>query len=217
VEADGARDRARRLGIAFHEAMERADLAAGPPVRERVDEAAARQKLDRAAAGELEAMLAATFGSTLFERIRTALVGGAAVHRELPFVRLAGESGALEEGKIDLLIREAAGWVIVDYKTDRTPAGVADVAGHFRERYGAQIAAYGAALAEAGIPVRAGYLLLARSGAVVEVPLDRDGWRRGASGTLRPSAEPARAERAELDSRRQERTIQRPLPFDDRE
>jgi ATP-dependent helicase/nuclease subunit A len=126
--------------------------------------------------------------------IRSALAAEAAgrpVWRELPYLRpVAGHAGALQEGRIDLVFRDARGWVVLDYKTDEIPRGEADPDAYFRERYAPQLREYADALRALGIaPVRS-FLLLARTGRAVEVPLA-----------------PA------LDSRRVQRTIQGLLPF----
>jgi len=78
---------------------------------------------------------------------------------------------AIEEGKIDLLFEEAGGWVLVDYKTDALPRGRQNIAGYFRDKYVGQIRAYAEALAALPVKVEAAYLLLARTGDSIEIPL----------------------------------------------
>ena len=166
-EVDAEPSRAARLGIAFHDAMEKAD--SGLDDRALVSEPGARLKLDPAAVRDLEQMLRLTRHSALFERVTRARRSGARILKELPFVRpLSG--GAIEEGKIDLLFEEPEGYVLVDYKTDEYPAG-ADIETLFREKHGKQILQYVQALASMGVKVSSAYLLMARTGAAIQIPI----------------------------------------------
>jgi len=83
----------------------------------------------------------------------------------------AGTS-ALEEGKIDLLFEENDGWVMVDYKTDQIGLLSTEVARELRSRHSGQVKEYAAALTTLGVRVRAAHLLLARTGASVDIPLN---------------------------------------------
>ncbi len=80
--------------------------------------------------------------------------------------------GVPVHGTLDLLFREAGGWRVVDFKTDRVTAGRSAEAS---APYLVQIGLYARALAEAtGEPVRAGLLFL-RTGEWYEVaPADLD-------------------------------------------
>ena len=69
-------------------------------------------------------------------------------YREMP-VTWRTESGTLIEGFVDLAYADEAGFVVVDFKTDRELAGVVD-------RYQRQVRIYAAAIAAAtGRPARA--------------------------------------------------------------
>ena len=76
-----------------------------------------------------------------------------------------------EEGKIDLLFEEAGGWVLVDYKTDVLPQEREDLDEYFCDKYAGQIRAYVEALGALPVKVEAAYLLLARTGEGIEIPL----------------------------------------------
>jgi ATP-dependent helicase/nuclease subunit A len=189
---DVAQSRARRLGIAFHEAMELADWRQPDSFEERAREVGARHRLDRDAVRWIGRAMQLVLESDLIRRALAAEAAGRPVWRELPYLRPApqGRAGAMQEGRIDLVFRDARGWVVVDYKTDEIPRGEADPDSYFRERYAPQLREYADALRQLGIAPVSSFLLLARTGRAVEVPL------AGA-----------------LDSRRSQRTIQGLLPF----
>jgi ATP-dependent helicase/nuclease subunit A len=91
-------------------------------------------------------------------------------HRELFVAATVGDR--VLEGYVDLLVRTAEGYVIVDYKTDAWHAGA-----HRAERiarYRRQLAAYGVALERIlGEPIVGGLLVHCRAdGAAEEIPLD---------------------------------------------
>ena len=83
-------------------------------------------------------------------------------------MRQLRDDGAIEEGKIDLLFQEDDGWVLVDYKTDKTLAGSTPSPDATPPRSGDTRSA-----ARVGLTVTAAYLLLARTGEAVEIPLMR--------------------------------------------
>jgi ATP-dependent helicase/nuclease subunit A len=113
-------------------------------------------------------MIRTALSSGLLERTRNAANSGGRILRELPFVRpLRG--AAIEEGKIDLLFEEGDGWVLVDYKTDWVSKEIEDAESHFRKKYSGQIREYVEALQALPVKVVAAYLLLARTGAAVQV------------------------------------------------
>jgi ATP-dependent helicase/nuclease subunit A len=167
AEADFARapalERAIRLGIAFHEAMDLVDLADPGDVASLARETGARHGLEASSVALLARMLADTLASPLIERARRAQAAGRRVCRELPYVRPLGPdpAGGIEEGKIDLLFEEDGSWVLVDYKTDRLPKEAHDPAACFAAKYGAQIRSYVAALKLINVQVKDAYLLLA--------------------------------------------------------
>lgn len=108
----------------------------------------------------MERDLRRTLESDLIARARAAQQ----VERELPLVTV--EADRVSEGYVDLAFREAAGWVLVDYKSDREPSAET-VAGYER-----QVRAYASMLRATGEPVAAGYLLFTASGREHPVPLD---------------------------------------------
>jgi ATP-dependent helicase/nuclease subunit A len=164
---DPARDRGVRIGLAFHAAMYLLDLARDPNSAQAAQEAGVRQRLDGAAICTLQEMLERTLDSALMQRARASLTAGRRIWRELPYVRSCGRNGAeIEEGKIDLLIEEPDGCVLVDYKTDLTQPE-----GEILGKYEAQLKAYASSLRSLGITVKSAHLLLARSGHEVEIPL----------------------------------------------
>ncbi len=170
ADPDSARDRAVRLGIAFHEAMDGADLPDVPNADLLAEEAGRRQRLDGTGMRILREMLTRSLGSALMMRTRNCLRSGRRVWRELPYVRSLGPHPAeVKEGKIDLLFEEADGWVLVDYKTDSIP-DEPDVEQAFIKKYGGQVKVYVMAMKTLGVEVKAAYLLLARTGAHIEIP-----------------------------------------------
>jgi len=168
-----ARARAVRLGIAFHEAMEKADLFHPGSVSDIVKSSAVRQRLDDVNARTLQQMVELSMQSDALERARAAVRSGRKIWRELPFVRPVSraEGAVMEEGKIDLLYEESEGWVLVDYKTDQVPAGGEEIKVSFQVRYAGQIQAYASALIALGIKVKAAYLLMARTGQTIEMSM----------------------------------------------
>ena len=148
-----------RIGSAVHEAMQ-AIVERGTGAERAVAEASAAWELSAERAREVSELVARLMSSELFAR------SARAVRRlaELPVLFLDPE-GFLVEGKIDLLFEEDAGFVVVDYKTDR------DIAKRMPE-YTAQLADYRAALGAIGLskPVAAAYLLSARDGKAITIP-----------------------------------------------
>ena len=160
--------RAVRLGVAFHEAMERLDLMRPGNWSGDIQELISRHCLDSRSAGKLEDMIRTTISSDLFLRACNAASSGKRLLREIPFVRpLQGQ--AVEEGKIDLIFEEEAGWVLVDFKTDWVSGNKDEAEEYFRQKYAGQIREYVDALRALPVSVSAAYLLLARTGAVVQM------------------------------------------------
>ena len=166
-DPDAPGSRAVRLGVAFHEAMERIDWTHPENWRVCLRDLIARHSLDRESTRSLESMIPATISSGLFARARNAAGSGGRVLRELPFVRPRG--AAFQEGKIDLLFEEPDGWVLVDYKTDWVSAEADDAEEYFRRKYAGQIGEYVEALRALPVHVSSAYLLLARTGAAVQI------------------------------------------------
>lgn len=150
----------RVRGIAFHAVMQHLDLTTAPSLSA-IESELARIADRGLVAEDLRAALHAQdivdfLLSDLGQRLRSARQ----IWREQPFfsridvtsgtaVAGSGESGAREQryvvvqGVIDVLAREADGWLIVDYKTDRVSAqNVAQQA----QEYSAQLATYMAAV-----------------------------------------------------------------------
>jgi ATP-dependent helicase/nuclease subunit A len=166
--SDVAENRAIRLGIAFHAAMERIDLCRWDEEIRGAQELWLRYKLDRESMQKLKEMMRISLSSDLMERARAALRSGKRVLRELPFVRSL-ERSAIEEGKIDLLFEEKDGWVLVDYKTDWVSSNREEANAFFQNKYAGQINEYRKALQTLSVNVASAYLLLARTGDAVRM------------------------------------------------
>jgi ATP-dependent helicase/nuclease subunit A len=164
---EAAGNRSVRLGVAFHEAMERVDLFRQEDLGGAVRELIARHSLDRDSAGKLLEMIRTTLSSELMERARAAANAGGRILRELPFVRPL--NGGVEEGKIDLLFEEREGWVLIDYKTDWVSSKMENVEEYFLGKYSGQIREYAGALNALSVKVSSAYLLLARTGTAIQV------------------------------------------------
>ncbi|MGH9444047.1 MAG: UvrD-helicase domain-containing protein, partial [Thermoanaerobaculia bacterium] len=115
---------AARVGSAVHRAMELVVRGSAPDAA--VVCAALECGLEPRRQGEVAAMVATLLGSPLLfsPGRRTA---------EVPILFRSSADGALVEGKIDLLLEEAGGFTIVDYKTDRLDglSGSAAILEHF--------------------------------------------------------------------------------------
>ena len=146
------------VGSAVHEAMQMI-VDRGTEIARAAAEASAAWELAPERAREVGELVQRLAGSELFAR------SAAASRRfaELP-VQFRDQAGFLVEGKIDLLFEEEAGFVLVDYKTDR------DLTKRMPE-YAAQLADYKAALASLGLgkPVTAAHLLSARNGKAAKI------------------------------------------------
>jgi len=166
---DPIRNRAVRMGIAFHEAMDQADLRGMADARALAQAAGSRHAFDEAGIAELAEMLRRALAAPIIDRLRRSLGAGGRLLRELPYVRpLSANAEEIEEGKIDLLFEEEGAWVLVDYKTDRLPEQES-ADSYFTGRYASQVQAYRTALRAMGIAIKASYLLIARTGAVIEI------------------------------------------------
>ncbi|MCU0668565.1 MAG: PD-(D/E)XK nuclease family protein, partial [Myxococcota bacterium] len=140
-----ARPGGRRFGVLVHAILAAVDFT---DAREATVQALARQQGRIVGASDAEVRAAAdtvvqALASPLLRRAAAALE----VRRETP-VWLRRADGTLAEGVVDLAFREAAGWVVVDFKTDRELA-------ERRAVYAAQVALYAEAVAAAtGLPAR---------------------------------------------------------------
>jgi ATP-dependent helicase/nuclease subunit A len=163
-----AQKRSVRLGTAFHEAMERADVLRVKGLDSLLQVLGARYGLDLESADKLREMMELCLSSELMERVRAASRSGRKILRELPYVR-SMKGSTIEEGKIDLLFEEADGWVVVDYKTDWISKENESRDTFFRDKYSSQIREYVEALKSLFLKVNSAYLLLARTGDAVKI------------------------------------------------
>ncbi len=131
-------------GSVIHVLLEAAMSRGGADLGALAASALEEEELDPARGDEAIAQVRAVMASDLWRRAQ------AASERltEVPIQYLqpggSGEGGVptIVRGVIDLVFREAGGWVIVDYKTDdRDESGLADLAGH----YAPQVRAYASA------------------------------------------------------------------------
>jgi ATP-dependent helicase/nuclease subunit A len=166
-----ARPRAVRFGIAFHAAMEEADIRNHDAVMRLAEDISARHGLGDEESRLLENMLRHTLSSDLLERARRVADAGGRVLKEMPFIRpvLDGGGSSIDEGRIDLAFEEEGAWVLVDYKTDRIPNESGDFNLFFREKYEAQMRRYAEALHDLAVPLKGIYLLLTRTGAIIKI------------------------------------------------
>ena len=148
----------RHLGTLIHEALRTAALADLPLSIER-GRSLCLERGQSELADEVERHLRATLESPLFARVRAA----DQVERELPLVLVDAER--VIEGYVDLAFRDEEGWVIVDYKSTRSPSPEAMTA------YEGQIRAYVEAFQGTGVPVRSAFLLFTATGESRKVSL----------------------------------------------
>ncbi len=77
---------------------------------------------------------------------------------------------ALVQGKIDLMFEEDDGWVVLDYKTERSDMPDSESrASEAKDKHGFQLTSYSSALEASGIKVKARYVYLVRFGEFVEI------------------------------------------------
>ena len=161
------RDAAIARGKAIHRAIELADLSdldgAAATARRVADEYS--HNLDPA---DIAAEVRRTLDTDLMRRAARADQR----HFELPLVRASNGADAdddalitITEGVADLAFREPQGWVVVDFKSDRSPDA------ERRQRYQQQVATYAEMLAAAGEPVTEAWLLYTHTGNAESVSL----------------------------------------------
>ncbi len=162
---------ARAAGVYTHRLLECIDLREPPPhLGDALDDLIARGLLPRAAAGAVDLRAVERFlASGTAARIR----GAGRLERELAFSVLADpdgrpdpSGGTVLQGKIDLLLEDEEGWLIVDFKTDHvTKDQVAEAA----QAYRGQIDVYRRAIAAiAGVEAK-GLLYFLTPGVAVAV------------------------------------------------
>ena len=181
----GAPEAAAALTAAERGTAVHAVLAGLPLVpREEVDVRAHVEALVRA--GRLTAAQAAAVPCAALSWLtRTPLYGRMAasvrVERELPFSHAvpaaalfgaaAGAEPVLLQGVIDCCFLTDAGWVLVDYKTDRVPPG--EPAARQAAAHAPQLRLYAGALAQlTGLPVAERLVVLLSARAIEPVPAD---------------------------------------------
>jgi len=142
----------RRFGALVHAILGSIDLDASPDA---IQEAASLQGRLVAATEEEKRAAEATVGIVLAHSIlrrAAAAAHNGGLRRETPII-LRLDDGCLVEGAVDLAFNEAAGWTVVDFKTDREFQESSD-------RYVQQVRVYARAVAAAtGSPTR-GVLLV---------------------------------------------------------
>ena len=177
--------RGAERGSALHRFLEIADFAAfaaqeeaayGAEVRRQTEEA---ERLARMTPEEGEAVRAADAEIARFlqSEIGRAIRGGAPTLREKPFeLRLdAGGQMRLVQGVIDLIVLQADGALLVDYKTDHTGLDAQSV----RARHGAQVRLYREAARRAGLAVKRSLVYLFSTGQCVEIGEEETGMDGG--------------------------------------
>ena len=144
---------AAEIGTAMHTIMQHIDLARPQTVRDvqnLITELIRRELITDEEAREVDAAaIARFFGTPIYERIRKSHD----VRRELPFTYGldAGDGDRqILQGIIDCLFREKDGWVLLDYKTDRTGMFRSEAAleSAMAERYGVQLSLYARAIGD---------------------------------------------------------------------
>jgi ATP-dependent helicase/nuclease subunit A len=151
----------RSRGTALHDALFVADFD-DPDLSEwRARKLCTERGLD-AVVDDVVADLRATLTSDLFERVRQA----DHVERELPLVTV--EPDRIVEGYVDLVFRDARGWVLVDYKSDRA------ISAETRTGYEKQVREYVRMFNKTGEVVTESYLLFTVDGSAHPVPLEAD-------------------------------------------
>ncbi len=162
TDRDEARsDRSRRFGTAVHGVLEEVSLEATPDpdrLAQLAHRIATRELVPDRTAALLE-HVGRLVGSPLWKR----LLAAPRVHRELPFVWKT-PAGSVQEGKVDVLLEENDGLVVIDWKTDS--GGVAALSGERRAHYEQQLADYRKALGTVvpGKPVRECLLFFTATG-----------------------------------------------------
>ena len=149
------------FGTAVHESLEVADFRDLNRTRQRTIRTCHRLRIPPE---PVVAHVARALASDLLQRAAQS----DAVHRELPLTSIQESNGSttIVEGIADLLFLDPAGWILVDYKSDRA------IPAERREQYDQQLRQYASMLADAEMPVSEAYLLLTATGEAVRVSLE---------------------------------------------
>ncbi|MFC7365065.1 MULTISPECIES: helicase-exonuclease AddAB subunit AddA [Bhargavaea] len=144
---------AAEIGTAMHTIMQHIDLSRPQTVRDvqnLITELCRRELITDEEAREVDASAVARFyGTPIYERLRKS----SDIRRELPFTYGldAGDGDRqILQGIADCLFREKDGWVLLDYKTDRTGMfrSEASLEAAMTERYGVQLSLYAQAIGD---------------------------------------------------------------------
>ena len=151
----------RALGTALHDALFLADFDDWDVSEWRARKLCTERGLSGLVA-DVISDLRTTFGSPLLDRVRSA----ERVERELPLV--SADPDRVVEGYVDLafLPGREEGWILVDYKSARSPGPEAV------EGYERQVREYVRMFRQTGAPVAAAYVLFTASGDARPVPID---------------------------------------------
>lgn len=159
-------------GIAAHKALGSLDLAVVRGLRGDTLRRAILSGLDALAAGDIlqpqerEAVDAQALCGFYESPVGQRLLAAAEVEREWPFTLLC-EQELILQGVLDCCFLEDEGWVLIDYKTDRTPPDT------IARRYRSQLRWYMRALRDiTGRPVKEAYLYALEYGQFIPVTED---------------------------------------------
>ncbi|MET3575643.1 helicase-exonuclease AddAB subunit AddA [Bhargavaea ullalensis] len=142
---------AAEIGTAVHAVMQHADLSKPQNVRDiqkLITRLVDREIITDAEARDVDATAIARFFATpLYERLRKS----ADIRRELPFTYgydAGDDDRQIIQGIVDCLFREKDGWVLLDYKTDRTRMFASEdaLSSEMENRYAVQLSLYAKAL-----------------------------------------------------------------------
>ena len=165
IPSASSRDQALQRGDAIHRALALADL----------NDPARTDNIARRVADEYK-LDPTDFAAEIHRALSTNLLRRAARadqrHFELPLVQAVNSANGAEaaqvtitEGVADLVFHEPDGWIVVDFKSDRSRDRERD------RRYKEQVRTYAAMLTAAGQPVKEAWLLYTHTGAAEQASL----------------------------------------------
>jgi ATP-dependent helicase/nuclease subunit A len=184
--------RRRLIGRVVHAVLESqppTDPHPGAPLlKKAISAAALREGLDEREEKEALRLVSAAFNSSLPGRLRRAR----RFQTEFPLsatIKVGGREPVLLEGRIDLLVEEEDGCVVVDYKTDSEPERSSS--DRFVEErmayYQPQAAAYAAGLRAMGVRVKSALLIFLDANREVELAVDEAFVELGRLALTRPA------------------------------